>query len=137
MEAINNLPEINEILQQPLIIPVIEEQVTVMKDVIETGSITIAKHVMQATEAIHIPLLHDAYEVQHIAINAFVDDVIPVMRQEDNVTIIPVLQEVMVKRIMLVEEIRITRHITETTDQREVTLRKETVTIERENSKET
>ena len=54
-------------------------------------------------------------------------------RYEGDVMIIPVLKEVAVieKRIMLVEEIHVSKKQTEKTETREVTLRKEEIKITR------
>jgi len=62
-----------------------------------------------------------------------VDTPPPAMRYEGDTTIIPVLREVMVvqKRYEIMEEIRITKRKTESTDTQQVILRKEEVNIER------
>ena len=112
------------------VIPVMEERVVIEKAVIETGRIRIHKQVSNTEETVGISLSHDEHIIEHIPQNIYVETV-PVMRQEGNTTIIPVLKEVFVKRILLVEEIRITKHTVQTNEQQNVTLQKEMVTVER------
>ncbi len=111
-------------------IPVIEEQIKIEKSIIETGKIQISKHITEHDELINIPLLHEEHVIEHININVFVDD-LPVTRYEGDTMIIPVLKEVVVKRILLVEEIRITKKTVQTNEQQSVTLKAQEVTISR------
>ena len=110
-------------------IPVIEEKVSIEKKIIETGIVKVVKEVQQKEETINIDLISEEYFVEHIAKDEFVDDNIPATRQEGDVLIIPVLKEVMVKRVLLTEEIRVTKKIAQQSEPQNVTLRKETVTI--------
>ena len=55
----------------------------------------------------------------------------PPVRYEGDTIIIPVIKEVLVKRNLLVEEVRITKRTGETVVQQQVALRKENVTVER------
>ncbi len=112
-------------------IPIIEEHLEVGKKVIETGRVIINKKVKEEKESIEVSLSHDEFKVEHIPINQFADGVLPTIRQEGNSTFIPVLKEVMVKRILLVEEIKITRHIISTTEHVEVALQKESISVSR------
>jgi stress response protein YsnF len=60
-------------------------------------------------------------------------DKLPVTRQEGQMTIYPVVKEVLVvqKRLLLIEEIRVTRQQTQTQDTQTVRLRREEMTVER------
>lgn len=109
-------------------IPVIEEQVTIGKEVKETGRIRIEKRVSQREETVDLSLSRDEHTIEHIPRNIYVDT-IPVMRHEGNTIIIPVLEEVIVKRTLLVEEIRITKNTVQTNGQQNITLHKEIVTV--------
>lgn len=112
-----------------LLVPVIEEHVIITKQVKETGRIQIEKKVSEHNEAVNVSLSHEECIIEHLPRNVYVDT-IPVVRQEGNTTIIPVLEEVVVKRTLLVEEIRITKNTVQTNEQQNVTLRKEHITIE-------
>ncbi len=124
----NTPPTIQEQEPVSIIIPVIEEHIVIDKQTVETGRVRISKEVKTEQEQINISLQHDEYDVERIAVNRFVD-LVPEVRKEGNVTIIPVLKEVMVKRVLLVEEIKITRHTIEHTEHHEVALRKEVVKV--------
>jgi uncharacterized protein (TIGR02271 family) len=126
-EAIGTTPEASRV------IPVVQEQVTVSKRVIETGKVRISKKVSEQQTSVSIPLVREQYDVERVPVNEVVDTPPPAMRYEGDTTIIPVLREVMVvqKRYEIVEEIRITKRKTESTDIQQVSLRKEEVFIDR------
>jgi uncharacterized protein (TIGR02271 family) len=115
------------------IIPVVEEQLHIGKQVVETGKVRISKKVTEQPTPVSIPLVREQYDIERVAINQVVDTPPPAMRYEGDTTIIPVLREVMVvqKRYEIMEEIRITKRKTESTDTQQVVLRKEEINIER------
>ncbi len=120
------------ITNEGFVIPVIEEQVVIGRRMVETGVVRIAKHVLQEEQTISIPLAHEVYNVERVVVNQYVDTP-PAVRQEGDVTIYPVLQEVLVteKRLMLLEEVRVTKRQYETTDTQQVPLRREEIIVER------
>lgn len=120
-------------LTESILIPVIEEQVLVTKRVIETGQVRLIKQVDEQSETVTTPLTQEDVVIEHVPIDQYVDHT-PLPRQEGNTTIYPVLREVavVVKRLLLVEEIRVTKRLTQTEDVQEVILRRESVTVERE-----
>ena len=81
---------------------------------------------------VDLPLLHEEIAVERVPFEQYVDDV-PPTRQEGNTTIYPVVKEVLVvqKRLVLVEEIRVTRQQTQVQDTQTVRLRREEITVER------
>lgn len=115
------------------VIPVMQEQVTVGKRLVETGKVRISKKVTEDQTSVSLPLSREEYHVERVPVNQIVDTPPPAMRHEGDTAIIPVLREVMVvqKRYEIVEEIRITKRRIETTDTQQITLRKEEVHIER------
>ena len=118
--------------QDTLTIPIIAEQVVVDKQVIETGRIRIAKHVLEEEQTVNTPLIREEYNVERVPINQYVDAP-PAVRQEGDVTVYPVLREVLVteKRLMLIEEVRVTKRQSETIDTQRIPLRREEVIVER------
>ncbi|MDB5243840.1 MAG: hypothetical protein JWP57_4466 [Spirosoma sp.] len=114
------------------VIPVIEEQLQVEKQVIETGRLLINKTVREEEQVVTTPLMHDEISVERVPINKYVET-IPVVRYENELTIVPVVKEVLVleKRLMLVEEVHITKRRLSTDDTQRVMLRREEVTVER------
>lgn len=114
-------------------IPVIEEQLQLGKRIIETGRVLIQKSVTEREETVTMPLNRDEVNVERVLVNRYVDTPPPV-RYEGDTMIIPVLEEVVVveKRLMLIEELHVTKRQTQTIDTQQVTLRKEAVTITRQ-----
>ena len=130
-EANNNLHNESLPKEQPLVIPVIEETASVDKQTTVTGRIRIEKRVEETNEAANVDLLHDEYTIRRVARNEYVDDSIPQVRHEGNTLIIPVVKEVLVKRLLLVEEVHIIKDVVTSNEQVNIPLRKETVTINR------
>jgi uncharacterized protein (TIGR02271 family) len=119
-----------------MIMPVIVEELEVGKRKVETGRVRVTKTVRERVEVIDHPLLHEEVDIERVVINKLVDGPVPI-RSEGDVTIIPVLEEVLVveKRLMLKEELHIIKRRFETRDPQSVTLRGEEVTVERINAR--
>jgi len=127
---------INDIIDpdngQSLVIPVIEERVSVEKKTVETGKVRISKTVSEEEEVIDVTAMQEEVIVERIPVNRFVDTV-PQTRYEGDTMIVPVTREVIVveKRLELIEELHITKRQNQTPSFQQVTLRKEEVTVER------
>jgi uncharacterized protein (TIGR02271 family) len=115
-------------------IPVIEEQVQVGKKVVETGQVSINKRVSQEDVIVDVPYVQEEINVERVPMNRYIDTPPPAMRQEGDTTIIPVLKEVVVKRLVLVEELHITKKKVQQQASQDMTLRREEVEIQRKNS---
>ncbi len=111
-----------------IVVPVIDEQLTVNKVTIETGKVVIQKTIEEINEVLNIPLLHDEYAIERTPFNTYIDNA-PQMRQEDDTIVIPVVKEIMIKQLVLAEEIRITKRVLQTTGTETVTLRQEKVSV--------
>ena len=113
-------------------IPLIEEQLQVTTQLVETSRVRLRKTVHETDETVTIPLLSEGYIVERTALNQYVDEP-PATRQEGEPVIYPVLKEILVvqKRLLLIEEIRLTRQQTQTQDTQTVRLRREEMTVER------
>lgn len=118
--------------EQGVVVPVVAEELTVGKRVVETGGVRINKTVQVRQETVDMPLIEDHAEVERVAVNRMVD-VAPEVRHDGETLIVPILEEVLVveKRLMLREElhIRLKRDLVHKPQQ--VTLRREEVEIER------
>jgi len=114
-------------------IPVTEERVNVEKKIIETGKVKISKIVNVDTETFNLVHIQDDIQIERIAINEFVQSPPPPLRYEGDTIIIPVLKEVMVteKRLLLIEEVRLTKRKVESKESQEVLLRKEEIKVQR------
>ena len=115
-----------------VVIPVIQEQVTFDKKIIETGKVRITKRISQQEELIDVPLLREQVNVERVPINQVVDAP-PQVRHEGDTMIIPIIEEQVFyqKRLVLVEELRVRKQIVEEHKPQQVTLMKEEVEISR------
>jgi len=116
-----------------LVIPVVEEQLEVARERVETGRVRISKSVESREVVVDDPLKRETVRVEHVPINQVVTGDVPQVREEGDVTVIPILEERIVTRteLVLVEEVRIHRDHSEYHDPQRVTLRKEVVAVER------
>ena len=135
-QELNSLSTTEAGAAERLTIPVIEEQVKIGKKIVETGKVHISKVVYEDVDQYTIPFLEEHVSVERIPKNEYVEVMPPAVRYEGDVMIIPVLKEVAVveKRIMLVEELRVTKFQTQKSETHEVTLRKEEVAVTRTES---
>lgn len=115
-------------------IPVIEEELEVQKRQVETGTVRVNKIVSEREEVIDQALSKERAKVERIPINRIVDEALN-SRFENNTWIIPVYEEVVVveKRLILREEIRITKEISVEQHHERIPLRSETVTVDKSN----
>lgn len=120
--------------RQPMVLPVIEEQAVVGREVVESGRLRIRKTVQQVEQPVQVTLQHDEVQVEHVPINQFVADDAPLpgSRQEGDVLIVPILREVVVTRVLLVEELRISKRVVEEDFTSTVQLRQEQIQMERD-----
>jgi uncharacterized protein (TIGR02271 family) len=118
-----------------IVVPVVVEELDVQRRQVETGRVRLTKVVREHEEMVDEPLLREEVTVQRAAINQIVNEPVPV-RYEGDTMIVPVLEEILVveKRLVLKEEIRITRQRVEWREPQRVTLRSEEVIVERVDS---
>jgi uncharacterized protein (TIGR02271 family) len=133
-ESVNAEAQQNQTPAEPaaLVIPVIQEQVTFDKKVVETGKVRISKRVSQHEELVDVPLLREQVDVERVPINRVVDAP-PQVRHEGDTMIIPVVEEQVFyqKRLVLVEELRVRKQVIEEHKPQQITLMKEEVEINR------
>jgi len=91
-------------------VPLVEERAIVGKRVIETGRVQVRTRTEQREELVEAELAREEVEVERVPIGREID-VVPAVRQEGDVTIVPVVEEVLVvqKRLVLVEEVHLRR----------------------------
>ncbi len=92
------------------VIPLVEERVSATKRRVETGRVRVTTRVEQREELVRAELLRDEVDIEGVPVGREIDRV-PDVRQEGEVTIVPVVEEVLVveTRLVLVEEIRLRR----------------------------
>ena len=115
-------------------VPVIEETLQVAKEAVDRGGYRISKRVESHEELVDELLKTEHVEIERRKINtAIADGAIPQTRQEGDTLIVPVIEEMLitVKRLVLVEEVRITRTQGTQRKPQTYTLRKEHIEVER------
>ena len=113
-------------------INVIEEQAKVENEIIEKGKVRIVKKVKEEAETITVPVLSEEVRIEKVPVNKLIENA-PQVRYEGDTMIIPVVKEVIVveKKLVLVEEVHVTKVTTQMQDRRTIPLRKEELFVER------
>lgn len=127
-----NQPEIADAELAVSKIALVEERLNIDIQKVETGTVQIHKKVVSEQVTQEVPVVHEEVQVERVAINQYVDAA-PNVRYQGDTTIISVVKEVLVveKRLMLVEELHISKkQITSSATVTE-TLRKEEIEINR------
>lgn len=86
------------------------EEITVARRRVEGDTVRVSTVTREIEKTVDEALIHERIEVEHVAIGRQINAVPPV-REEDDVTIIPIVEEILVveKRLVLKEEVRIRR----------------------------
>jgi uncharacterized protein (TIGR02271 family) len=113
-------------------IPIVEEHLSVEKRQVATGKVRVRTETEVLEELVQLDLVHDEVEVTRVPVNQEVETA-PSVRHEGDVTIIPVLEERLVveKRLVLTEEIHVSRRVTSIPTEMPVTVRKQHAVIDR------
>src|SRR5215207_4564004 len=116
------------------VVPVVEEDLRVSKRQVVTGRVRVRTLVDTVEEVAREALQSETIEVTRVPVGQEVTEA-PVVRTESDVTIVPVLEEVLVveKRLVLKEELHLRRKVETETFEAPVTLRKQRVEVERLN----
>lgn len=115
-----------------MVIPVIAEQLNVEKHAVER-TVRVKKSIGTKDVTVDEDLLREDVDVERVPINQYVEAMPPV-REENGVTIIPLVEEILVveKRLLLREEIHVTRRQSADKFHEVYTLRSEDVHVERD-----
>jgi uncharacterized protein (TIGR02271 family) len=121
--------------EQGRVLPVLEERVVIRREVVEAGRVRITRQVHEHEEEVPVHLQHEEVQVERVPLNQTLPAgaPAPVTRYEGDTMIIPVLREVAVveTRLLLVEELRVTKRQVTTQHTEPVQLRREELTVER------
>lgn len=115
-----------------IVVPVLAEQLEVGMRSVERERVRVTTSVGTREELVDVPLVQEELVVERVPVGRVVD-AISSPREEGDTLIVPVYEEVLVveKRILLKEEVRITRTRREQQHREQVTLRHEEVAVER------
>jgi uncharacterized protein (TIGR02271 family) len=111
-------------------LPLMEEHLRVGKRKVETGRVRVSTRTEERQQPVREQLLHEEVDVERVTVECF-SETEPTMRQEEDVLIVPVFEEVLVRRFLIREELRVTRkrHVAEVNDV--VTLRRQDAVVDR------
>jgi uncharacterized protein (TIGR02271 family) len=114
------------------VVPVLREDLDVRKEVFRTGTVRLRKLVHEAPETVSELLASENVEIERVSMDVIIDTPPPV-RIEGDVTVIPIVEEVLVftKQLRLKEELRITKRRSVSDFRQEVSLRSEELIVER------
>lgn len=116
-------------------IDLVEERARVEKRIVERNVVRIRTAINESEEVLSGTVGHEEVNVRRVPVNQEVD-VTPSVREEGDVIVIPVVEEraVLVKRLVLVEELHVQRRLVQETVQIPVTLHSTEVFVESQNS---
>lgn len=114
------------------VLPLVEERLSVAKDVVETGRVRVRTAVEERRVWVREDLESIDAEIERVPLDRMVESA-PESRTEGDVLILPVLEEVLVveKRLRLVEEIRIRQRRSTRSVETPVDLRRTSADVER------
>ncbi len=114
-------------------IPIVEERLRTEKRRVETGKVRVRTLVEEEQHTVRERLARSHVEVERVPMEIEVAEVPPV-REEDGVTIVPVVREVLVvtKKLILTEEVRLKRSTDYQDHAQPVTLRMQRAVVERD-----
>ncbi len=130
--SMTTMEQTDSVNSERLVVPILNEELKVSREKVVTGGVRVHKTVQERTETVDEPTFEEKIEVERVAVNQFVDAPPPV-RYEGDVMIMPLLEEVLVveKRLVLREEVRISKHSETVNKPQQIVLRREDVTVER------
>jgi uncharacterized protein (TIGR02271 family) len=108
------------------------EELSVNKETLETGRVRVATHTHEREALIDENLAHERVEIETVPVGRRIDAV-PEVYQQGDITIVPVVEEVLFveRRLMLKEEIHIRRVRTTEHQQEKVMLRHQEAVVSR------
>ena len=116
-------------------LPIIEEQLQLDKREVVTGRVRVRTITDSSEELLRQELQGERLEIVRVPLDVLVEPgaAPPQVRTEGNVTILPVVEEVLVveRRLLIKEELRLIRHATKEVIETPVTLRKQRAVVER------
>ena len=118
---------------EPLVVPVVAEELTVEKRRVARGIVRVRTRVETRQEVVDEPLLREEVAIERVPVNTLVEGEAPTPHDEDGVLVIPILEEVLVveKRLLHTENVRVTKRHIRISQPQQVTLRREVVEVER------
>jgi uncharacterized protein (TIGR02271 family) len=114
-------------------IPVIEEELRLSRETVETGRVRVRTVAEERTENISEPLLQTDVIIERVPKDVELNEM-PAIRDEGDSIVVPVVEERFVKKLFLIEELRLTRRASTRDIDQQIKLRSQQVVVEREES---
>jgi uncharacterized protein (TIGR02271 family) len=111
-------------------IPLIQEFLEIEKQQVETGIVRVRKITHETEQPTNISLQKQSVDVTHVPINKIVEKAFEPYLKE-NTWVVPVFEEVIIKQILLKEEVHITVQNEQQDMHQNFTLKNEEAVIER------
>ncbi len=111
-------------------VTLVEERLKVEKEIVETGKVQLRNRVEEEEHRIRETLAREDVQVQRIAADVLLEEP-PRMREEPGRLVVPVFQEVFVRRYRVTEEVHLITERSEQPYDETVTLRSNRVEVER------
>ena len=116
-------------------IPLAEERLVVGKERVETGRVRFAGRVEEVERVIKDSLRRSTVRVERLPADTLLEYP-PEMREEEGRLVLPVYEEVLVKRFHLIEEVHVVRQESAHPVEERVTLRRKVVDVDRSRKEE-
>jgi uncharacterized protein (TIGR02271 family) len=113
-----------------IVVPLLSEEMSVSKRVVPTGRVQVSRITREREELVDELLTSEHVEIERKPMNKPVD-AIPSMREEGDTVIIPIVEEVIERRLVLKEEVSIRRVRQAERHQERVTLRRQEAVVTR------
>lgn len=119
------------------VLPVAQEEAVVDTRRKTTGTVRVQTRTHEREEDVNEILTRESVEVERVPIDRVVDGPAPI-REEGDTTVVPLHEEVLVveKRLLLREELHLTKHAEERQETRRVRLRRQEADIDRTHTEE-
>ncbi|WP_284945246.1 DUF2382 domain-containing protein [Acidisoma cladoniae] len=114
-----------------IIIPLQAESVAVSKREVVTARVRVCVETKTSQKTITEDLIRHTVDVEHVEVGTLTDTM-PQPREEGDVLIIPIVEEVIVRRFLIREEVRIRRNRFVEQHSEQVTLHHQDVVVTRE-----
>ena len=113
-----------------IVVPVVEEQVAVDKRVRQARTVTVTTRPVTEQQTISEPVMREKVTVERVPVGEVIDAV-PEIREDGDLTVIPVVEEriTVTRELVLKEEVHLRRTREETIEEQVVELRRTEVEI--------
>ncbi|KPP88365.1 DUF2382 domain-containing protein [Erythrobacter sp. HL-111] len=112
------------------VVPVVEERVEIGRKVVEGRTVSVTTRPVSETHEISQPVMREKVTVERVPVGEVIEER-PDIREDGDLTVIPVVEErlVVTRQLVLKEEIHLRRTREETTEEHSVELRRTEVDI--------